>query len=519
MTTKYKSFKDRLTIAKTPNTVFSNAYLLAAYGMEAVGFDLLSRQVDTSIDQFHSPKARAKILSDNVAGIKTKGLVAPVKKCIGSLTTHLNGLRHSSTGFESAKQKMESILIGSTAGDKEDAREKLQKIKALENSLATSRVYNFDLSEVKKRLEVLHEFLENDEVDDPRAIVAYITDQYKVLFDELKRKRESDLKLIKENIATARTDNDILPVSELNKIEQDLIKTVNESYDKAEQAIKSDFETGVPAAKKGEQGTPGLKSVLEEETQKAELELIHFVIFSEKTKSKEVVEASLGMSAGPAGSNQGKKYRSLAFEDYVRDEKPERSNAWLSLESWRHYGEYLMNNKAELYTPSGLRLSHDGNGSVSIKFPSSWSFYYHYQDRLLGSDLMLMVDEIKRQGKTEITLTLTIHDPKLRQKIMEEFYYAAHLAGFPDDKIKFNVKCSEKEDQSIDNKTAKEIQGRLGNAPNRAKIKAGTWDQERAAVSKESKKELNRHVQGIDDRIEDILNKPAMETNIPGMRI
>ncbi|PJD92677.1 MAG: hypothetical protein CK424_03580 [Legionella sp.] len=508
MTTQYKK---SLAGIKTSNTALSAAYVLAAYGMEAVGLDLVSRQTEKSIDQFHSPKARAQMLRDNIAGIKTKGMIAPLKQTMESMATHLKGLKSSTTGFEGLKDQIKRQ--GNNVAQ-------LALLKTFEGKLSSTRIYDFDVSEPSKRLEVLHGLMENDEVNDPRAILAYITSQYDNLLKELKRKKETDLKLIKNTILVMKQQPSCPQEDDINKLEQDLINTLNERYDKAEKGIKTDFETGVPAAKEGEKGTPSLKSLLENEAQKAELELINFVIFSEKSKSKEVVESDLSMRVGAPGADKGKKYRKLSFEDYANDANPERSAAWFSVEAWQHYGQYLMNNKAVLTTPSGLRMNHDERG-VSIKFPASSSFYYHYQDRLLGSDMMLMVNEIKRQGKTEIKLTLTVHDPKLRQKIMEEFYYAAHLAGFPDNKIKFQVRFTEKEkaEESIENKTAEEIMGRLGSAPSRAQTKAQMWKQEQETVSKDSKIALNREVHSIEERIDEILERPAIQASQQGPRM
>ncbi|HVT62735.1 MAG TPA: hypothetical protein VHD33_04520 [Legionellaceae bacterium] len=508
MPTQYKGFKERFKAVKTPvssaiNAVKTTTYIAGSYAMSIVGLDL-GTQVEKSIDQFFSPRARANLFKDNIAGLKVKGLIPSVKQSIQSLETHLKVLEHPNTGFEELKNKLHMQSQDTRNSHQNAAKNQLNQLITIEGNLRAIRYPSFDINEIQKRFEVLKDILERDDVEDPRTIPAYVDIQLKALAKHIKDKKASDLQAIERQMNALRNgiNHDVLSIDEITKLEQTLIKTLNETYDKFEAGIKKDFEEGVPAAKQGDTPVLSIKNLMQKEADKAEAELFNLVLFSEKTKSKEVVDANPG-ALGAHGANKGKKYRSITFEEYVQDQP--RTQSLLD------FAQYLMNNKAEIYGLGGLRIKHDGQGGISMTIPHGLSLYYHYQDRLLGADIMSIVNQIKAQGKEEITLTLDVHDAKLRQKIMEEFYYAATLAGFPPDKIKFNVTYTEDPEKSISNKTASEIMGRLGQAPQRAGIKQQIWQQEQAEVDKESKVALNRRVAALDQKIENILNQPPLQ--------
>jgi hypothetical protein len=237
-------------------------------------------------------------------------------------------------------------------------------------------------------------------------------------------------------------------------------------------------------------------------------------LFAEKSKSKSLVESGLHGGLGAGALSNGRIYRDVSFDDYATS-LPERERSWVSLEAWRQYAAYLMNNSGDLTTPTGLRLKQQG-GTISFSFPSGFAFYYHYQDRLLGADMMSMVNEIVRQGaENGIVFELNdCYDPELRKVLMQEFYYAARLAGLEDDKIFFKISgCprakNDEEKKPIDNKSAAECISMLGDAPARAGRKKQQWEQEKKVLDTTANVELNRDVSDLSDRIDDKINLNA----------
>ncbi len=517
--TQARNFKEQMTMWRSPiSTALSPAYLLKNYALGLVGYDLsdlIGTQMDTSIDAFHSPQARAQILRNNVEGIKTSHLNEHIKKANQSIRTNLEDvLTRTTTGFETLKASIEKLLPDPAAQEKLDLLTAMEDIAGNQGyaSLRTTRALNDEMEQFKLRMEALQELLETNAVDNPRVITAYVKEQYAKLLEQLKLKKTADLNKIAENMRDLRRDGGPrFTNSEYAELEATLKKDINEVYEKAEKALDKDFKTGTPAEKKDgkdvDKGTPSLFSNLDKATKQAEAELLNFVLFAEKSKSKMLVESGLSGGLGAGSLNNGRIYRDISFDDYAQS-LPERDSSWVSPTAWMQYAQFLMNNKGELTTPSGLRISHT-DGGMQFSFPSGSSFYHHYQDRLLGADMMMMVNEIVRQGKDEITFVLTeCSDPKLRKVLMEEFYYAAHLAGFPDDKIKFEISgCprakTEEEQKPIDNKTAAECMGMLGRAPKRAQLKKAQWDQDQAALDN------TVYVKGLSDRIDDMINQNA----------
>lgn len=514
--TRMKTYKEELNTLKTSTIecITAPLHLVKNYLMTTAGFDLMERQSQQSIDEFHSPKAHAKILKDNVAGIKTSYLNPHVKKACESIHTHLEvNLKRATTGVETLKR---AIIPPNQA--------KTDALIALEESLESTRQFNEPLQLFKLRMETLEQLLRSNSVDNPRVITAYIKDQYDKMLEQLKLKKTADLELVSHRITALKQrpgPGDHFSDFELDDLEASLKKDINESYDKAEKGIDKDFKTGVPPEQKDgkdiDKGTPSLFKEFDKATRQAEAELHNFVLFAEKSKSKTLLESGLSAGLGTGIGDKGRtKYRENSFEKYAAS-IPERETGWLSPTAWFQYSQFLMNNRSELVTPSGLRLSVTDSG-IQFSFPTSWSSYYHYQDRLLGADMMILVKRILALGKDEITLTLNCDDPMLRKKIMEEFYYAAHLAGFPDDKIKFSIAAcpaahNEEEKKPIDGKTANEIKSMLGSAPTRAQLKKQEWDQEQQVIDRNANQELHNDVEELESKINVIVgfDEPEMD--------
>jgi hypothetical protein len=523
--TEIPSMKKRLGLMKASlsDIALKPIYTATNYVRDLMGLNILERQMDESIDQFHSPKARAKILRDNVAGIKTSFLNEHVKKANQSITTNLIGtLTRATTGFESLLQSLNAQLHD--PAQRVRAVEKQNLLTKFQNALEPSRQPNDELNLFKLRMETLQELLETNAIDDPRVIVAYVKKQYEDMLKKLDDKKKKDLQLIDEQIQLLRTENATntppsLTDNEITTLTATLKKELEEAYDKTKQALDKDFKVGIPPdTKKDEKdkGTPSLFESLDKAVNQAEAELTNFVLFSEKSKSKTLLESGLSTGLGTGGDTQGRKYRDISFMDYA-SAIPARDRSWVSPTAWFQYAQFLMNNQGSLSTPSGLRIECTPNG-ISFTFPSGWALYHHSPDRLLGADLMIMVKDLVRQGCKEVTLTLNCDDPELRKKIMEEFYYCAHLNGFPDDKIKFNIAAcprarSEEDKKPIENKNATEIGGQLGRAQSRAQAKKALWDEEQSDIDKSRNIENNRSVQVLEERIDNIIgqDQPAIQ--------
>lgn len=523
--TGIKGIKERLSLMRPIDAVLSPVYLLKNYGMDLLGFDLLSRQMDKSIDEFHSPKAKAKILKDNVAGIKTSYLNEHVKKANQSIGANISAnLSRATTGFETLLNALDPLPA---AGDPSLPRlqQRRNLLTRAQTQLQITRGLSEELTLFKLRMETLQDLLEKNAVDNPRVIVGYIKEQYDKALEQLKLKKTADLNKVDEEMATLRARNMAVAdgtypfaAHEIAALEAALKKDINEAYEKAEKGLDKDFKTGTPPDKKDEndKGVPGLLGELDKAVTQAEAELHNFVLFSEKSKSKTLLESNLSAGLGTGAATNGRVYREISFEDYAKS-PPEYGHSWLSPNAWFQYAQFLMNTQGHLSTPSGLRIEYSENG-LNFTFPPGRSFYHHYQDRLLGADMMLMVNKCVEQGTGKIVLTLDCGDPELRKKIMEEFYYCAHLAGLTDDQIFFKISgcpqaSNEDEKKPIDNKKASEIMGQLGNAPARAQIKKQAWEQERAAIEQDAKVERNRDIQALTNHIDDIIgmDRPGIE--------
>ena len=522
--TEVPTMRKRLSAMKSSplDMVLSPAYIALNYGLGLFGADLLQHQMDTSIDRFHSPKARAKILKENVKGIKTSYLNEPIKKANQSITTNLvNTLTRTTTGFESLLQAIDPMLLDPAHGPR--ALQKQNLLTNTQTRLGPTRGLNEELNLFTLRMKTLQQLLDKNEVDDPRVISAYVKDEYDRMLKQLKLKKTADLTAIDTEIANLRVRNAELGVPlltdhEINTLAATLKKEIDEAHEKAEKALDKDVKTGTPPDKKDEadKGTPALLTEFDKAVNQAEAELTNFVLFAEKSKSKTLVESEdLTARLGIGGAHQGEKYRDASFLDYANS-LPDRDHSWVSPTAWFQYAQFLMNNRGELSTPSGLRVSYS-DGNINFSFPPHNAVYYHYQDRLLGADLMIMVKDMVKNGFSSVTLTLECDNPELRKKIMEEFYYCAHLCGFPDDKIMFKIgECrrsrDEEEKKPIDNKKASEIMGKLGRAPKRAQAKKAQWDQEQAVLDKSNKVDCQRAVAELDERIDNIIgqDEPAI---------
>lgn len=522
--TEVPTFKKRLGAMQGSliDTALSPAYILLNYGRHLVGLDLISRQLDKSIEQFHSPKARNKILQDNVQGIKTSFLNDHVKKANQSITTNLVGvLTRTTTGFESMFQSLGPQLADPAQRPQATAKQTL--LTDIQNALQASRSLNEELNLFRLRMETLHQLLEKNSVDDPRVITAYVKKQYDDMLKQLKLKKTADLALVDRQIAELRRRNirDGFPLvaeHEIVALTAALKKDIEESYEKSEKALDKDFKTGTPADKKDEsdKGIPALFSELDKAVTQAEAELTNFVLFAEKSKSKTLLDSNLAAGLGTGVDTQGRVYREVSFLDYAQS-IPERDRSWVSPTAWFQYAQYLLNNRGELSTPSGLRIE-CGQGGISFNFPNNWALYHHYQDRLLGADMMMMVKDMMGRGYTQISLKLDCGDPALRKKIMEEFYYCAHLCGYPDDKIKFNLSAcprasNEEEKKPIENKKASEIMGQLDRVRGRAQAKKSSWDAQQAEIDKTNQIHTQHSVMELEERIDSIIGMDEPDIN------
>lgn len=521
--TKAKNIKQQLSTWRSPiETALSPVYLLKNYGLSLIGYDLSSlvaAQSSRSIDAFFGPAARAKILKDNIAGIKTSFLNEHIKKANQSIKTNFEDvLTRTTTGFESIRGTLEKLLPD------QNAERKLAFLATIEDAAGTqgedslykTRHINLEIEQFQLRMEVLQEMLESNDVDNPRVITAYVKEQYDKVLEQLKLKRTADLNKIAAKMAIIRASRE-LTSSECTELEATLKKEANEAYDKAEKGLDKDFKTGVPPEKKDDKevskGTSSLFADLDRATDQAEAELHNFVLFAEKSKSKSLVESGLHGGLGAGALSNGRIYRDVSFDDYASS-IPERESSWVSPTAWYQYAQYLRNNNGDLTTPTGLRLKNEG-GTLSFTFPSGFAFYHHYQDRLLGADMMSMVNEMVRQGaENGIVFELNnCSDPKLRKVLMQEFYYAAHLAGLPDDKIFFKIsgcpRAKDEEEKKPIDKSAAECMHMLGNAPTRAGLKKKEWEQEKRVLDTSAKVDFHRDVADLSNIIEDKINLNA----------
>ncbi|MCR9192778.1 MAG: lipocalin/fatty-acid binding family protein [Gammaproteobacteria bacterium] len=471
-------------------------------------FGLEMQPSEELLEAHHAPKAREEIYRANVAGVKTNELNGLVKRALTSSKTHLADLTPGKTGFEDQISELRAHIAANPADMAAAGR--VAPLTAIERDLLPSRVPSFEINQFEERLAVLHELLERKDVDDPRVIIAYIKEQYAKLSQELDSKKTSDLALIDAKIADIRAGN-LLSEDATVALEKSLKDRVNEAHDKAKKGLETDFKQGVPAAKEGEKATPSLFADFDKAAQKAEAELFSFVMYAEIIKTKAAVDPSLTAGVGPGlAPDDPKRYRNIKFEDYIQAQA-ERSHDLFSAKAWSQYFSYLLNQKAELETTSGLRMKIDpGSGSVSMTFPSNsiFSSYYSLDESYLEDDMMMLVNEIVRQGKDTISLSVESDDPKIRAKVMEAFYVAAKLAEppFDDSKIKFSATITEEQKNSFQDKTATEIMGQLGSAPSRVAAKRQKWNAEKESIKKESNQQQLRDMASLDRKIEDILD-------------
>ncbi|NDH68397.1 MAG: hypothetical protein EBY22_10970, partial [Gammaproteobacteria bacterium] len=248
--TEVPTMRKRLSAIKTSplDMVLSPAYMALNYGRGLFGVDILQHQMDTSIDQFHSPKARAKILKENFKGIKTSYLNEHIKKANQSITTNLvNTLTRTTTGFESLLQALEPMLLDTMQAHR--AQQKQALLTTTQTRLEPTRGLNEELNLFAVRMKTLQQLLDKNDVNDPRVITAYVKDQYDRMLKQLKLKKTADLSTVDTEIADLSRRNALgggphLTEHEINTLAATLKKEINEAHEKAEKALDKDFKTG-----------------------------------------------------------------------------------------------------------------------------------------------------------------------------------------------------------------------------------------------------------------------------------
>jgi len=500
--------KEKLTSLMTNAPAVALNYIAHVTGITSV-----QAHSNLSLEQFHSPKAHTKILTDYEKSIKVKGLIQPVDELLKGLTAQLDGIRSTTTGLEDFKKKIEDHET-LTEAEKEA---KIKFSEGVEKTLGPTRATSPEVQDFQKRLEILLELLNKDETDNPRVIVAYIDDEYHKLIKQLQDDKQHALEAVTKQFGELKgLGGGAMSAKELDEMQKEMEKRITDSYDKAQTELDKLYEKGTPAATEKDKAVPGLRERFVKTADQAEQELINLVLYAEHTDSKAIpTPKTLSAGAGVAPDNDGPgKYRNVGFDEYLAV-KPERASTWFSSQAWSDYLKFLCNQNHELYTPSGLLLNHQKNDKgetiIAITLPAGFGIYHHYYDNQLESDLLCMMNELKAKGKDEVNITINIHNPALRQEIMEKAYIAAKLAGFPDEKIKFNVTFHEDDKRTINDKTAKEIRGQLGQAPSRAQTIQNSWNAQKKAA--ENPQKLRAEVASLDRKINGILDtKPIKAT-------
>ena len=464
---------------------------------------------DVTREQLHSPKAQAKILTDYEGSIKVQGLEEPVEKWLNGITAQLKTIGSKTPGLADLKKQINA----NTDLTEEDKKSRMNFCEKAENDLLTKKP-SVELENFKERMNILSDLVKRDQENNPRAIVAYIDDEYFKLIKQM----ETDSKIQLENVDLYFNNiNDLLPSQseEYLSMKTELKNRIQASFDKAKAELDTLYEKGTPAATDKDKAVPSLRETFGKKVVQAEKELCNLVLYAEHTDSK-AIPASENLTAGAAGTAVNKpdsrKYRDIDFKTYL-EAKPERSSAWLSATAWSDYLKFLNNQKHDLVTPGGLILRHTETG-VSISIPMSYSLYHQYFDDQLEADLLTIMNELVARGKDEVTITIDCQDETLCQKLIEKAYVAARLAGLPDDKIKFNVSGFKDKEQNITGKTATEIMSRLGGAPGIAQIKLNSWNQQKMEIQKAAEPKLRSDVAKLDKKINDILGDKTISAEV-----
>ena len=189
--------------------------------------------------------------------------------------------------------------------------------------------------------------------------------------------------------------------------------------------------------------------------------------------------------------------------------------------STRTYYQWLFQTKTDnLKTSSGLILKNN-NGTLSFSLPVNalhpinklWDlvvgnpmFYHNSANNLLLNDFLLVMNQLKAQGFKSCTISINVDDPKLRDRMMQDAYAAARLAGFPDNKITFNIPDPPENKNPIENKTAAELGGQLNNGRQRAESRLAAWEKQKQDLEKDQKPVIDNQVTEIARAIAEKLN-------------
>ena len=90
--------------------------------------------------------------------------------------------------------------------------------------------------------------------------------------------------------------------------------------------------------------------------------------------------------------------------------------------------------------------------------------------------------------------------------MMQDAYAAARLAGFPDNKITFNIPDPPENKNPIENKTAAELGGQLNNGRQRAESRLAAWEKQKQDLEKDQKPVIDNQVTEIARAIAEKLN-------------
>ena len=116
------------------------------------------------------------------------------------------------------------------------------------------------------------------------------------------------------------------------------------------------------------------------------------------------------------------------------------------------------------------------------------------------------MNQLKAQGFKSCTISINVDDPKLRDRMMQDAYAAARLAGFPDNKITFNIPDPPENKNPIENKTAAELGGQLNNGRQRAESRLAAWEKQKQDLEKDQKPVIDNQVTEIARAIAEKLN-------------
>lgn len=575
------------TLGKVTQAVITKAPPVAAnYLASTLG--IKSRlQYDITVERYHSPRACAQVLNAYAPSIKTTGLIKPVADLIHISQTQVNNvLGDPKTGLETFKDGINN----SKTLAKSEIDTKISIIETIEKKLKNNLVPSADVQAFQQKLQVLHDLLQNNQVNNPRAIAAYIDGEYQTLIAQLEADRDRALKAIKNIVST---DAVSMSPEERGAMKDALEKRINDAYNGAKNAIEtmyaksydlislsadpatidkkalaaltenkscyllfnskvyfvddklnlteleqqtkdSNLASLFPAEK--DKKTPATKAQLDaiasstghvqgsgireqitKATEQAETELLNLEFFDKNTPSKSVEDLRSGLSMGAGHApptDDPKKYREISFDDYAKFQ-PARSQDMFSFAAWCQYVEFLRNPNGGLRTPDGGMILNIEDDCIAVTVPSKSAAYHYYLDNLLASDF-LRVAKLARAKGDKVIIEINIHDPELRQRVMEEAYIAATLAGFSKENIKFNVGNFEEKEQNINGETAEALlkSGRLGEAHQKYEHRKVRWDAEKAEVLKENEGKFNADVSNIGAKVDKIIedNKIKADT-------